>query len=191
MSRGRRLGRLGCQIVAAFDPGVETSHPVDYRLVHSTFVTMFWDSTLLQKTVGWLSNHGYQVATVDTDDWSEAADMHRDIARTLDFPDYYGHNLDALDDCLGDVACGAYGVRPNATGLVLVLQNYDRFAARSADTAHQLLDIFATQARHAAILGNRMFCLVQSGDPRLALEPVGATPVMWNDAEFLDANRGL
>jgi hypothetical protein len=78
---------------------------------------MFWDPTLLRKTVEWLLNHAYQVATVDTADWSDAADMHRDIARTLDFPDYYGRNLDALNDCLGDVACGAYAVRPNVTGL--------------------------------------------------------------------------
>jgi hypothetical protein len=85
--------------------------------------------------------------------------MHRDIARTLDFPDYYGRNLDALNDCLGDVACGAYGVRPNVTGLVLVLQSYDQFAARSADTAHELLGIFATQARRGPTRQPHEICL--------------------------------
>ncbi|MFD9005044.1 barstar family protein [Streptomyces sp. NPDC059582] len=29
--------------------------------------------------------------------------MHRDVATAIDFPDYYGHNLDALNDCLRDV----------------------------------------------------------------------------------------
>ena len=32
---------------------------------------------------------------------AEAA--HERLARKLDFPDYYGCNLDALEDCLGDV----------------------------------------------------------------------------------------
>jgi hypothetical protein len=32
---------------------------------------------------------------------------------------------------------------------------------------------------------------VHSGDPRLTFEPVGATAVMWNGAEWLDARRGL
>ena len=117
---------------------------------------MSWDPTLLRKTVEWLLKHAYHVATVDTADWSDAGETHPDIARTLDFPDYYGRDLDALNDCLGDVACGAHRVRPNVAGLVLVLQSYDPFAARSADTAHELLGIFATQTRRAALLGNRV-----------------------------------
>ena len=28
------------------------------------------------------------------------ADLHRTFAETLDFPEYYGNNLDALRDCL-------------------------------------------------------------------------------------------
>lgn len=31
--------------------------------------------------------------------------LHRALAQALDFPDYYGANLDALADCLGDL-CG-------------------------------------------------------------------------------------
>ncbi|MFI8943197.1 barstar family protein [Streptomyces syringium] len=55
--------------------------------------------------------------------------MHRAIAAALHFPDYYGHNLDALNDCLGDVACfGPYDDEPERTGLALSFANYDRFA---------------------------------------------------------------
>lgn len=32
--------------------------------------------------------------------FGSAAEIHRSIARQLDLPDYYGHNLDALHDCL-------------------------------------------------------------------------------------------
>ena len=28
---------------------------------------------------------------------------HAQLAQELDFPDYYGNNLDALEDCLGDI----------------------------------------------------------------------------------------
>ena len=31
------------------------------------------------------------------------SDIHNIFAEELDFPDYYGRNLDALYDCLGDV----------------------------------------------------------------------------------------
>jgi len=30
--------------------------------------------------------------------------MHRALALALHFPDYYGNNLDALEECLGEVA---------------------------------------------------------------------------------------
>jgi hypothetical protein len=29
---------------------------------------------------------------IDASDWMQEADLHRDIAGALDFPDYYGHN---------------------------------------------------------------------------------------------------
>ncbi len=32
------------------------------------------------------------------------ADIHEKLADTLGFPDYYGMNLDALHDCLGDIS---------------------------------------------------------------------------------------
>jgi hypothetical protein len=35
-----------------------------------------------------------------------------------------------------------------------------------------------------------MMCLVQSDDPQLSFQMVGATPVMWNDAEWLATKRG-
>lgn len=32
-----------------------------------------------------------------------AAQAHEMLAKELDFPEYYGKNLDALEDCLGDI----------------------------------------------------------------------------------------
>ena len=39
------------------------------------------------------------------------------------------------------------------------------------------------------LTGHRMLALVQTDDPELRFEPVGAMPVLWNDAEFLDSSR--
>lgn len=35
--------------------------------------------------------------------FSTADDLHAYLATRLDFPSYYGNNLDALQDCLGDI----------------------------------------------------------------------------------------
>ena len=173
------------------DANDETTHPVDFRLVHDTFVTMFWRASLLDETVDWLQAHAYDVVEFDAGTWAATADMFTDVAAGLDFPDYFGRNLDALNDCMRDVASGYYGWHADATGLVIVLRAFDAFASVDRRTAQIVLDIFADQARSAILIDNRIICLLQSNDPQLTFEPVGATPVLWNDAESADSKRGL
>ena len=177
--------------VATWDADAETTHPVDFRLVHNTFVTMFWRSSLLEETVGWLRSHAYDVVELDASSWASDADMYDDVALGLNFPDYFGRNLDALNDCMRDVASGDYGWRPDATGLVIVLRAFDTFATVDRKTAQTMLDILADRARCAILIGHRIICLVQSNDPQLTFDPVGAMPVLWNDAEWLNSKRGL
>ncbi|GAA3481519.1 barstar family protein [Streptomyces yanii] len=103
---------------------------------------------------------------------------------------YYGHNLDALNDCLGDVAgFGPYDQSPEGAGVVLSFTDYDRFAAACLKAAQIVPGIIADQARRAAVLQRRLICLVHSNDPNIQFDPVGAMPVMWNRSEGADANR--
>jgi hypothetical protein len=175
--------------VAAFDLDTDQSEDVAFNLVINTFVSLFWRTELLDETVRWLVDHDYEVVRLDAARWTSEADLHRDFAAALDFPDYYGENLDALNDCLRGVAGYAFGTSPKATGLVLALTGYDAFAARLPRVAYDVLDIIARQAREAMLIGHRMLGLVQSNDPDIEFEPVGATPVLWNPAEWLTANR--
>ena len=177
--------------MAVWERDADLSQALDHRLVHNTFVTMFWSRPLLDETVRWLAAHDYDVVTLDAGSWNSARDMFGDVAAALEFPDYFGRNLDALNDCMRDVVTGDYGWRGEATGLVLVLTGFERFAALDRRTAQSMLDIFADRARSGALIGTRLICLVQSNDPRLSFEPVGAMPVMWNEAEWLDTKRGL
>jgi hypothetical protein len=71
----------------------------------------------------------------------------------------------------------------------MTVNRYDVFAAREPDNAQALLDIWAGQARRGLLFGYQMLCLIQSDDPRLAFQPVGACPVMWNPAEWLKSSR--
>lgn len=154
-------------------------------------VTLYHQRRYLDEAVAWLRSHGYYIVELVCRGWTSEAAFHRDIAAAFAFPDYYGGNMGAFDDCLYDVAVRSYGTDPEATGTVLVLTEYDVFAEHEPEVAYYVLDIFAGQARGAALLGHRMLCLVQSDDPRLHFEPVGATPVMWNRKERLGSQRGL
>ncbi|GAA1273698.1 hypothetical protein Psi02_04470 [Planotetraspora silvatica] len=156
-----------------------------------SFVTLFWRRSVLDETIGWLLAHGYQVIHFDASVWLTEDDLHRDFATALDFPDYYGGVLAALNDCLSDVAFCEYGARPDATGLVLVLTGYDKFTERLPEVAEKTLDIITGNAQTAMLVGHRMFCLVQSDDPRISFGPLGATYAGWNAAEWRYDRRGL
>jgi len=164
---------------------------VGRRLLGDTSVTLYHRMAVLEQALAALREAGYHIAQADASRWSSVEDMHGDISRVLEFPAYYGENLDAFNDCLRDVACREYGFPQDATGLVLVLTGFDEFAEEFPDQAHGLLDVFASQSRNAMLGGEQLICLVQSDDPHFALPPVGATPVRWNMAEWLDASRGL
>jgi len=156
----------------------------------NTFVTLFWRPRLLTEAILRLEDHGFRVVRLAAREWASEPDMHRDVAAALGFPGYYGHNLDALNDCLGDVACdGLYDDSPEGNGLVLSITDYDRFVTACPQTAQTVLDIVAGQARSAAVHQRRFFCLIHSNDPNIRFEPVGAMPVMWNNDEWLDAKR--
>jgi len=45
-----------------------------------------------------------KVITVDGDRLRRLAELYSLFAEDLDFPSYFGRNLDALYDCLGDVS---------------------------------------------------------------------------------------
>ncbi|MHA6761237.1 barstar family protein [Streptacidiphilus sp. PAMC 29251] len=177
--------------VTASDAARQTRPDDDlyYRMVANTFVTLFWRRELFDESTALFREHRYAVVVLDASGWAGDADLHRDIAAALDFPDYYGANLDALNDCLRDVGSRDYGVPEDAAGFVLGFTGYQAFARASPRSAQIVLDLLADHARRAAIFGQRMLCLVQSEDPDIRFEPVGGTPVMWNRAEWLDARR--
>lgn len=163
-------------------PGIE--------YMSNTFVTLFWRRRLLTEAVRRLEDLGFRVVLLAAGEWATEQDMHRGISEALSFPDYYGHNLDALADYLGDVACcGPYDDSAEGTGLVLSFTDYDRFVAASPTAAQVVLDIIADQARRAAVVRRRFFGLVHSNNPDIQFEPVAAMPVLWNSAEWLDAKR--
>lgn len=175
--------------MAAFDAETDPRTDLGFRLLSNTPVTLFWRTSVLDRTTEWLRDHGYQVTELDASGWTTEEAMHRDVAAVLGFPGYYGHNLDALNDCMRDVVRQDYGWPPAATGLALVFTGYDAFATHCPRAAQVVLDIMALHSRRAGLIGRRLVCLVQSNDPQIRFQPVGAVPATWNDAEWANADR--
>lgn len=80
----------------------------------------------------------------------------------MSFPDYYGKNLDAFNDVLSDVATFSYGSDPATVGTVLAIADFDVLLHIDHRTGRSILEIFARQARLAALYGHPMLCLVET-----------------------------
>lgn len=162
---------------------------VALELMGPSFVRLFYRRSVLNETLDRLSEFGYEIVTFDAARWNDEDDFHEDVARELDFPDYYGANIPAFGDSLRPIVASGHVRNPNAAGLIIVITGYDKFAKSHAEIAWEIIDEFAQRARMAMLIGNRMLCLLQSDDPDIKFAPVGATPVLWNFTEWQDAAR--
>jgi hypothetical protein len=84
----------------------------------------------------------------------------RAFARALQFPDWFGGNWDALEDCLGDLSW-----RPG-DGHVMVLRNWQ---ALSSDDLGVLLDVLRSSADSWSGRGKPFFAVLLDPEGKLAL----------------------
>jgi RNAse (barnase) inhibitor barstar len=156
---------------------------LDWTLLLNGACTLYHRPEILAQDVAWLREHGYEVAVFDCDAWTSEEAFHEDVSRALDFPDYYGGNLAALNDCLAEMNV------PDEGGLALQLNRFDQFAHTFPELAWHVLDILEGNSRLHLLFGHRLIALVQSDDPRIQLEPVGARPIVWNWKEQVGRSR--
>lgn len=134
----------------------------DWGLLQNGFVHTCRDRFTLDTAAVHLADLNYLIHTFDAGSWSDVADMHTAFAETMSFPAYYGRNLDALNDVLSDVSRYSYGSDPHSAGTVVVIAGFDSLLELDGRTALLVLDIFARQARLAALYGHAMLCLVET-----------------------------
>jgi hypothetical protein len=158
--------------VASFDVDAAYAHPADFDLLRDVPVSLFQRDAVLSGTVESLREIGYWIVEVDAGNW-DADGMFAAVARAFDFPDYFGNNLDAVNDCLSDVAEGQYGWPREAAGLAVVVRGYDTFWTRDRDLAQALVDIGVRQSRYGLLFGHRILWLLQVSDRPIAMDPVG------------------
>jgi len=170
--------------MAIFRNDPEEFQRLDWAILENGAVTLYFRPQVLAADVHWLREHGYRVDTFDCSAWIGASEMHEALSSQLEFPGYYGRNLNALNDCLSDIEI------PDEGGRVLVFNRYDFFAAKDAQVAWSVLNIMEINSRRLLLLGKRLITLVQSDDPAISFEPVGGHAVMWNRREWLNESRG-
>ena len=158
---------------------------LDYTLMRDGGVVLYHSDSVLDEDVAWLRSERYVIHEFHGRRWRGEGDFHADVAKTLEFPAYYGRNLDAFNDCMGDVEVPVEG------GMAILIRNVDAVDIRAGQFLPVILDILAGTTRTNLLFGRRLLTLLQSRNPAIEFPAVGAVPVMWNPREWLDSKRGL
>lgn len=159
------------------DPGVYNR--LDWGILKNGWTSLYWSLAVLENDLTWLEREHYAIVDFDCKSWTNLKEMHLQLKQKLHFPDYYGENAAALNDCLSELEIPG-------TGLVVVFRHSDNI---DSEQMLLLLDIFARASRWHLLFGNRVMVLAQVDNPDFEIGPVGGTPVMWNMAEWLDSDR--
>ena len=171
--------------MSVFRDNPEEWQRLDLSLLKNGSIHLYYCPSVLREDVEWLRGHGYRLDSFDCSRWETEQVMHEELASRLEFPGYYGKNLDALNDCLSDMPV------PDNGGRILVFNRYDAFTANVQKVAWHVLDIIDRNAWLHLLFGRRLFALVQSDNPRIEFPLIGSRPAMWNPREWLNKNRGL
>lgn len=147
-------------------------HDAGFELLRLSPLTRFADPAMMAEEVRDVEADGYRCVALDCSAWASEADFHTAIATALEFPDYYGRNLAAFNDCLSSIKLD--GCR----GLVLTFSHWEVFARVAGDRAWHVLDIIACASRLRLVYGDRLLALLHVADAELRFEPVGRVGVV-------------
>jgi hypothetical protein len=179
--------------MVAFNQQDKHENRLDWKILSDGSIALYWQHEVFNENLDWFRQQHYQVISFDCERWASTEEMHADLHRKLSLPAYYGRNLDALNDCLGDLSV------PDSGGMALALTRFDAYAKGSGATltasgrpeAEIVLDLLARASRHFLLTGRRFVTLVQTDDPRNRFDTLGCLSAHWNHREWLNKNRGL
>jgi RNAse (barnase) inhibitor barstar len=164
---------------------LERFQRLDWTILQTGAISLYWKQDILEEACRWFRDNQYVIHNFDCTQWKSEEDFHTEVSLTLGFPEYYGCNLDAFNDSLSCIEIQTKG------GMVLVFHRFDTFARTFPRAAYIILDIIECNSRGFLLTGQRLIALVQSNDPEISFDPVGARPVAWNPKEWPKKNREL
>lgn len=155
---------------------------LDEEILRDGAVNMYHDPNILEEDIKNLESFNYKIIDISVSDWTSIT-LHSNLEHNLDFPDYYGKNLDAFADCLDNMYDKRY------SGLIIIFRNFDNLIEQDKSESLGLLDVIASISRQWMISGQRLICLIQSDNPDLEIEKIGGYNPTWNSAEWFDNKR--
>lgn len=154
----------------------------DYEILKSGPICKYFKNSILDEDLSWFDSNNFEVIEMNCKNWNRK-NAHEKLKAALNFPDYYGENLNAFADCLSDLYNERY------QGLVLVFRRFESFVEEDGKFAEAILDIMTRESRVWLLSGQKLIGLVQSNNPDLDFPEIGRISPSWNSFEWLNEKR--
>lgn len=120
---------------------------------------MYQQGAPLSEVEAAAQENGFACWRVDCAAVRSKEELLRGIAEALSFPDWFGENWDALEDCLTDLSWG------EAPGYVLLLDNCGGFSRADPEAFETALEVFDGAAEYWYDEEVPFWVFVQGADP--------------------------
>lgn len=154
---------------------------VAFSILSNGAIAMY-QYALADRDLKWLKENAYHVFDFDTQHWKQNK-AHAEFKHTMGFPHYYGKDLNAFNDCPGDM------YDKDCKGVVLSFRHFDVFSNNEKLFCHHLLDLIALMSRKWLLTGQHLIGIIQSDKPYVFYDKVGGDQSYWNANEWSDKLR--
>lgn len=149
---------------------------LDWAILQNGWSTLYCKEDVLEKDLNWFRTSDFKIIEINCSGWTNSRLIHESLSKELSFPDHYGNNLDALNDCLADIEIPC-------EGLIVVLRNFDIV---QKEIGQNIADIFANNSRRHMLFGQKLILLLHVKIRAFKMSNVGGCPIPWNRAEFFE-----
>lgn len=160
----------------------DENEPLDWVLMREGPIVKYHATDILEADLNKLEKLRYRIIDISVLKWTKDT-AHTKIKNAFDFPDYYGENLAAFEDCLSDLFDN------RLPGLVIVFRRFDDFYQREKQFSEGLLNAICRQSWTWLLAGNKLITILHSADPDLEVLEIGGFSPVWNGKEWLDSSR--
>jgi RNAse (barnase) inhibitor barstar len=161
---------------------MKNSEGKDIEILKNGPICKYFKTNVLNEDLIWFQNNKFEIIDMNLSNWTKH-NFHKKLKESLHFPDYYGENLDAFNDCLLDM------IDTNFKGLILVFRNFDDFYKEDRQKSEAILDIISKQSRNWLLYGKKLIVLLHSKDSELDFPEFGGTSPHWNSSEWFNSDR--
>ena len=74
----------------------------DIEILKNGHICKYFKTAVLDEDLIWFQNNKFEMIDINLSNWTKK-NFHKKLKYSLNFPNYYGENLDAFNDCLSDM----------------------------------------------------------------------------------------